>query len=279
MNSELRTNNPYLTTEARIEKIISETALIKTFVLRPSEKFSFATGQFIELAVCGAGEAPFTPSSSPFKTDTIDVTIMNAGFLTRSLHNSKPGDTVGIRGPFGKGYPVESFYGKEVLIVGGGVGLAPLRSLLFTLFGQMDKFKRVILCYGSKSPEDVVYKDFFPDWRKVKNFEIFRSVDRCPDNQKWSESVGVVTCLLDKVDVNLNNSVAIVCGPPIMMKFATLKLVELGHRDENIYLSMERNMSCGLGKCGHCAIGPYFVCKDGPVFTYSQLKNEPEIWA
>jgi NAD(P)H-flavin reductase len=272
-------NNPYLPIDSEIEKIVDETSTIKTFVLRPREKISFATGQFIELSIPGIGEAPFTPSSSPFKTDTIDVTVMNVGLLTETLHKSKIGDTVGIRGPYGKGYPIENFYNKEVLIVGGGVGLAPLRSLLLTLFEQMNKFKRVILCYGSKSPEDIVYKSLFSEWGKIKGLEIYRSVDKCPVGQKWAETIGVVTCLLDEVEVNINNCVSVVCGPPIMMKFATLKLAELQHKDNNIYLSMERNMSCGLGKCGHCAIGPYFVCKDGPVFTYAQLKNEPEIWA
>jgi len=271
--------NPYSVIESKIEKIIDETPNIKTFVLRPKEKINFATGQFIELTVPGVGEAPFTPSSSPYKTETIDVTIMRVGYVTEQLHKLRVGDTVGIRGPYGNGYPIENFYNKEVLIVGGGVGFAPLRSLLLTLFEQMNRFKRVILCYGAKSPEDIVYKYLFPEWNNIKGFEIYRSVDKCPEGQKWSETIGVVTCLLDKVKVNIKNSVAVVCGPPIMMKFTTLKLVEQGHKDENIYLSMERNMSCGLGKCGHCMIGPYFVCKDGPVLTYSKIKNQPEIWA
>src|SRR3989339_274420 len=236
--------SPYKSIPAKLEKVIDETSNIKTFVLRPESKFRFATGQFIELSIPGVGEAPFTPSSSPYETDTIDVTIMKAGNLTGQLHALKGGDTVGIRGPYGKGYPVEKFYGKEVLILGGGVGMAPLRSLLLTLIGQINKFKRVVLCYGSKTPDDVVYKYLFPEWKKIKGLEIFRSVDKCPESARWDETVGLVTCLLDKVSADKNNSAVIVCGPPIMMKFATLKVYQQGYKPQNIYLSMERNMSC-----------------------------------
>ncbi len=271
--------NCYIPIEAKIEKVITETQNIKTFVLRPKEPFSFETGQFIQLTVPGFGESPFTPSSSPFVKETFDVTVMRVGKVTEKLHSMKEGDVVGIRGPFGKGYPVEKFYHKEVLIIGGGVGIAPLRSLLLTLIEQINKFKKVILCYGAKTPEDIVYKPFFPEWKKIRGLEILRSVDKCGPHEKWDETTGVVTCLLDKCKVDINNSVAIVCGPPIMMKFTALKLNDMKFKPENIYLSMERNMSCGIGKCGHCAIGPYFVCKDGPVFTYDQLKNEHDIWA
>jgi NAD(P)H-flavin reductase len=266
--------SPYKPIPATLLKVIEETANIKTFVLRPEENFSFATGQFIELSIPGVGEAPFTPSSSPFDTNTIDVTIMKAGCLTEQLHAMKGGETLGIRGPYGHGYPVEHYYGKEVLILGGGVGLAPLRSFLLTLLAQKDKFKKIVLCYGSKSPDDVVYKYLFPEWKKIPGLEILRSVDKCPSGQ-WDETVGLVTCLLDKVKVDIHQAVAIVCGPPIMMKFGTLKLLEIGFQPKDIYLSMEANMSCGLGKCGHCQLGPYFICKDGPVFTYEQIKDLP----
>jgi NAD(P)H-flavin reductase len=271
--------NPYRSIDSKIEKIITETSNIKTFTLRPNEKFSFITGQFIELTVPGIGEAPFTPSSSQYKTETIDVTIMNAGTMTSRLHALKEGDMVSIRGPYGKGYPVEKFFGKEVLVLGGGVGFAPLRSLLLVLFEHITKFKKVTLCYGSKTPEDIVYKYLIPEWKKIQGLEIFQSIDKCPEGAKWDGEVGVVTCLLDKVNMDINNSVAVVCGPPIMMKFSTLKLIGMKYKPEHIYLSMERNMSCGLGKCGHCCVGPHFCCKDGPVFTYDQIMNEPEVWA
>lgn len=269
--------NIYLSQKARIVKIIEETSNIKTFTLElvSKEKFPFHTGQFIELTVFGVGEAPFTPSSSPFEVDTIDVTIMKVGRMTESLHSMKVGEVVGIRGPYGNSYPVNTFKGKEVLIVGGGVGLAPLRSLLLTLIATKKDYKKIVLCYGSKTPQDIVYKYLFPEWKKIKGLEVFRSVDKCQEGE-WQETVGVVTCLLDKVNVNVKESVAIVCGPPIMMKFTTVKLLNMGYSPQQIFLSMERNMSCGLGKCGHCQIGPYFICKDGPVFSWEQLKDIPE---
>jgi len=266
--------SPYSSIPARLEKIIEETPTIKTFVLRPDQPFSFATGQFIELAIPGVGEAPFTPSSSPYATETIDVTIMRAGKLTGMLHDLRGGETLGIRGPYGNGYQLEKYHGKDILIVGGGVGMAPLRSFLLSLLAQKDKFGKITLCYGSRAPEDVVYKYLFPEWSKIKGLEMLRSVDKCPVGN-WDETVGLVTCLLDKVHLDLKRTVAVVCGPPVMMKFGTLKLLDMGLKPSEIYLSMEGNMSCGLGKCGHCQIGPYFVCKDGPVFSYDQLKGIP----
>lgn len=270
--------SPYKPMPARLEQVIDETSNIKTFVLRPEGKFEFATGQFIELSLPGVGEAPFTPSSSPYATDTIDVTIMRAGRLTDQLHALKGGEMLGIRGPYGRGYPVENYYGKDVLILGGGVGMAPLRSFLLTLIEHKEKFNRIILCYGSRTPEDVVYKRLFPDWKKIKGLEIHRSVDKCPTGA-WHETVGLVTCLLEKVTVDLSRTVAVVCGPPIMMKFGTAKLIDVGFKPKDIYLSMEANMSCGMGKCGHCQLGPYFICKDGPVFTYEQIKPIPDPFA
>ncbi len=201
---------------------------------------------------------------------------MKAGYVTDKMHQLKGGETLGIRGPFGKGYPIEDFYGKEVLILGGGVGLAPLRCLILTLLGEEDKFKKINICFGAKTPADFIYKDWYDELRKHKNVELLRSVDKA--DSSWQETEGLVTVLLEKADINYKEAVAVVCGPPIMMKFGTFRLLEMGVKEENVYLSMEKNMSCGLGKCGHCAMGDYFVCKDGPVFTYNEIKNYPDIW-
>jgi len=268
--------NPYLPVEAVVHEIISETPNIKTFVLKPSREIKFATGQFMQLTVPGIGEAPFTPSSSPSQKDRIELTAMKVGLLTSQLHEMKGGEVVGIRGPYGQGYPIVEFHNKEVLILGGGVGMAPLRSLLLTLLENVNKFRRIVLCYGAKTPEDIVYKYAFPEWKRRNKLEILRSVDKA--TPEWEETEGLVTVLLDKIKIDLRNSVAVVCGPPIMMKFGTLKLMDLGYKPENIYLSMEKNMSCGLGKCGHCALGRYYVCKDGPVFKYDVIKDVPDIW-
>jgi len=267
----------YRPIKARIDRVIDETPTIKTFVLIPEKPIEFATGQFVEITVSDVGEAPFTPSSSPFEKDKLDVTIMKVGTVTERLHEMKEGNVVGIRGPYGKGYPLDKMYGKEVLILGGGVGMAPLRSFLLTVLETPDKFKRIVLCYGARTPQDIVYKEQFEkEWMQNKYLEVFRSVDK--KDETWKETEGVVTVLLDKFKMDYDNAVAVVCGPPIMMKFGTLKLLELGFKPENIYLSMEKNMSCGLGKCGHCALGKYFVCKDGPVFSYDMIMDIPEIW-
>ncbi|MBM3249695.1 MAG: oxidoreductase [Candidatus Omnitrophica bacterium] len=268
--------NIYRPFEAVVEDIISETPTIKTFVFRPKEPFSFRTGQFIELTVPGIGEAPFTPSSDPNITERFDVTIMKVGRVTELLHGITKGTTLGVRGPYGKGYPLDKFYGKDVLIVGGGVGLAPLRSLLFSLFAGIDKYNKVVLRYGSRTSGDIVYKEAIPEWAKKKKVNLVTTVD--VGDPSWKGNVGLVTTILKDLPVDLNNAVAIVCGPPIMMKFVTMKLLDLGFKPEQIYLSMEKSMSCGLGKCGHCRIGKFYACKDGPVFTYEELKDIHDIW-
>lgn len=268
--------NIYKPIRAKLAEVIDESPLIKTFVLYPEEEFSFKTGQFIEVSVDGIGEAPFTPSSSPLVTEKLEVTVMKTGYVTDYMHKLKPGAVMGIRGPFGRGYPVERFTGKEVLILGGGCGLAPIRSLLYALEDVKSKLEKVILCYGSKSPSDCIYKPLFSRLNSIEKFETYRTVDKAEEG--WDGPVGVATALLSKIKVNIENSVAVVCGPPIMMKFGTIRLLEMGYRDDQIYLSMEKNMSCGLGKCGHCMMGEFFVCKDGPVFTYDELKHTPEIW-
>lgn len=270
------TTNIYKPLKARLEEVIEESPLIRTFVLIPEREFVFGTGQFIELSVDGVGEAPFTPSSSPHVHDRLEVTVMKTGYVTNIMHQLKPGVMMGIRGPYGRGYPVSNFEGREVLILGGGCGLAPIRSLLFALEHMKDDLEKVILCYGSKTPTDCIYKPLFSRLNSIDKFEAYRTVDMSEEG--WDGPVGVATTLLGRVKVKIENSVAVVCGPPIMMKFGTIRLLEMGYRDDQIYLSMEKNMSCGLGKCGHCMMGEFFVCKDGPVFTYKEIKHNPEIW-
>ena len=268
--------NPYEPIRAKLVDIIDESPNIKTFSLEPEKEFSFKTGEFIQLTLDGIGESPFTPSSSPYVNDRLDVTIMRAGYVTEKIHKLKGGEIMGIRGPFGRGYPIEKFHDKEVIILGGGCGLAPIRSLLFELLEHKEKYKNVILCYGSKTPKDCIYKPMFCELNKVENFQCHRSVDVADDT--WDGHVGVVTTLLDKVNFTLENAVVVVCGPPVMMKFGTLKLLQMGFDPNDIYLSMEKNMSCGYGKCGHCMLGDTLVCKDGPVYTYEEVKNFDHIW-
>jgi NAD(P)H-flavin reductase len=271
--------NPYMPVPAELENVVEETHNIKTFFLRPQQPMPFKAGQFVELTIPGLGEAPFTPSSSPAIADKMEITIMRVGKVTEKLHALQPGAEIAIRGPLGQPYPLEKFHGKEVLIVGGGVGLAPLRSLLFALFEEMDKYSRIIVRYGARTPSDIVYRTAISDaWSKGDKLDVVMTVDN--RDQAWTGNEGVVTTILepDKLPYSPANGVAVVCGPPIMMKFATLRLLDLGYAPEDIYLSMEKNMSCGIGKCGHCRLGPYYACKDGPVFTYEQIKDLPKIW-
>ena len=270
-------HNLYQPINSEIVDIIDESPTIKSFIVVPEEDFKFETGQFVEMTLPGVGEAPFTPSSSPAVTDKMEITIMKAGKVTALLHDCEKGQKVGIRGPYGRGYLVDDYVGKDVYIVGGGVGLAPIRSLFLTLVDRIGDFKSVVCRFGARTPADFIYKNtLFDSWQKIDGVNIKLTVDQA--DEQWNGNVGVVTTILSPDDVDIRNSVAVVCGPPIMMKFATLKLLEFGYGPEQIYLSMEKNMSCGFGKCGHCMLGQYYVCKDGPVFTYDQIKNYPNIW-
>jgi NAD(P)H-flavin reductase len=271
-------NNPYQVIPATIYEIIQESPLIRTLRLKPEKPIYFKTGQFIELSIPGIGEGPFTPSSSHFISNTMDVTIMKTGFMTEYVHKTKKGDRVGLRGPFGSNYPLEKFVGKDILILGGGCGLAPLRSLFLTLVHEIEKYKSITFLAGAKSPKDCIFKETVDEWRSYKKVRFLRAVDVVPDDEAWNEDVGLVTRLLQKIKIDPKVNPAIVCGPPVMMKFGTLDLLKMGFKDENIYLSMEKKMYCGFGQCRHCVMGKYYACKDGPVFTYDQIKNEEDIW-
>ncbi|MBU1523177.1 MAG: FAD/NAD(P)-binding protein [Candidatus Omnitrophica bacterium] len=268
--------NPYRSIEAEVLEVKPETPTIKTIKFKPKEPISFETGQFVEVSIPGVGEAPFTPSSPPAVKDIMEVTVMKVGKITEKIHQLKGGDIIGVRGPLGKGYPIDEFKGREILVVGGGCGFAPLRSLMYELFDRSSEFKKLFFRGGCKTPKELVYRNETEEWARRDDLDLKLTVDAA-DGQ-WKGVVGVVTTILDGIDMNYSDGVAICCGPPIMMKFATRKILDLGFKEENIYLSMEKNMSCGIGKCGHCRIGTYYACKDGPVFTYDKIKNFPNIW-
>ena len=271
-------DNPYVPIKTEVQCVIEESPTIKTFTLKTENPLHFKAGQFVEMTIPGMGEAPFTPSSSPFEKSKLDITIMKAGRVTGKIHDLRKGDTVGLRGPYGNEYPLSDYEGKEVLLVGGGVGLAPLRALFLALVHDVKKYKSITFCCGARTPSDFIYKEsVMGDWQKLDKRVNFRiTVDRKDKN--WKGKEGLVTTTLDNLDIDLKNSVAVVCGPPIMMKFSTFKLIEIGYKQEQIYLSMEKNMSCGFGKCGHCRLGNFYVCKDGPVFRYDKISNIHEIW-
>ncbi len=266
--------NPYAFIESEILDVTTETSNIKTFTLRPRQEIPFRAGQFMDVSVPGIGEAPFTPSSNHNISKELDFTIMNVGRVTRLLHGMEKGAIAGLRGPYGTAYPINDWKSKDVFIVGGGVGLAPLRALLYALFNNVSDYKSIILRYGARTSKDIIYRNEIELWKeKAKNIDIEITVDI--GDETWKGNVGLVTTILKSASLDMNSAVSIVCGPPIMMKFVTFKLLNLGFKEKNIYLSMEKNMSCGIGKCGRCNIGHIYVCVDGPVFSYAQLKDLP----
>jgi len=272
--------NPYYPIEGELTDIITETPTIKTFCITPSQPIKFRAGQFMQLSVPGFGEAPFTPSSSPYEDKKMEITILKTGSVTDRLHEMKKGDKVGLRGPFGKGYPIEKFEGKEILVVGGGVGLAPLRALLMALFHDTSKYKKIVILYGARNPEELCFRNSYEDWKNLDKKRISMEVTIDKEAPNWKGKVGLVTTLLDnlKSKIDLKNCYAVSCGPEIMLKFVTLKLLEEGLQPEQIYLSMNRKMSCGTGKCGRCNIGPYYLCKDGPDMNYAKIKDIPDVF-
>lgn len=266
-------DNDFLPIPAVVEEIVTETPTIRTFVLRPATPIAFRAGQFMQLSLPGVGEAPFTPSSSPFVTERLEITILRTGAVTNALHQLRPGATVGLRGPFGKGYPVHRFEGQQVLVIGGGVGLAPLRALLHHLFHEIGSVQRVSIKYGARSPDEFCFRRQHEDWSRLEKVDFAVTIDRPATG--WTGRVGLVTTLLDDLDVDLEETYAVSCGPEVMLKFVTYKLIDLGFAPERIYLSMNRNMSCGMGICGRCNVGPYYLCKDGPDMCYAEIQDIP----
>jgi NAD(P)H-flavin reductase len=268
--------NPYIPLSAELLDVLDETPTIKTVVLKPERPMPFRAGQFVQLTLPGVGEGPFTPSSSPLEPQRICVTILKTGMLTDRIHEAKAGLEMGLRGPFGKGYPVDALDGKDVLVVGGGVGLAPLRALLYAVFAKLDKVKRVSIKYGARNQAELLYRREFETWAKKSKTDMTVSIDR--PEAGWNGRTGVVTTLLKGVDVDKPNTKVFVCGPSVMLKFTTYTLLEDGFTPDQIYLSMNRRMSCGMGKCGRCNIGPYYLCKDGPDVKYSLVKDYPNVF-
>ena len=268
--------NPYVPRSAKVAEVIDETPTIKTLLLSPSEPLEFKAGQFVQLTLPGVGEAPFTPSSSPLEPERIAITILNTGTVTERLHQVQPGQVLGLRGPFGKGYPIDKLAGKEVLVVGGGVGLAPLRALILALLADMDRIKRMSIKYGARRMEELLYRDQYEGWAAHPKVDVTCTIDN--PQEGWTGRTGVVTTLLKDLDVDKPNCLCFVCGPSVMLRFTTFTLLEEGFKPEQIYLSMNRRMSCGMGHCGRCNIGPYYLCKDGPDMNYALIKDYPNVF-
>jgi NAD(P)H-flavin reductase len=223
----------------------------------------------------GVGEAPFVVTSSPSRSDrTFELCIRRVGDVTNALHRLVPGDVIGIRGPFGHGFPIGRMRGKDVLFVAGGMGLPPLRSLINQVLDERGAFGRVIILYGTNNPDRILFREELEQWAARDDVEFHMTVDRADGD--WQGNVGVITTLFPKITVNPRNIAAATCGPPIMYRFVLMELLGKGIPEAQITLSLERRMKCGLGKCGHCQINHLTCCQDGPVFTYAQIKGMGE---
>jgi NAD(P)H-flavin reductase len=278
------TDNPspnlYIPMVAIVDEIIDETPDTKTFRLSFQDKeyaktFDWEPGQFVEVTVFGAGEAPIGFASSPLEKSFFELTIVDRGKVTRAMHRLRKGDKVGIRGPLGNCWPLEEMKGRDVLIVSGGCGLAPLRPAILQMLADRASYGDFWLLYGARTPAD---RDFVYDlesWAARDDMHLLQTVD-VPDD-KWNDNVGVVTILFDKMRLNASTAVALICGPPIMIKFATIGLQRMGFTDDRIVMSLERYMKCGVGKCGHCCVNHVYLCTEGPVFTYKDLLALPEL--
>jgi len=263
--------NVYKPVSADLLEVTVETPTIKTFRVAPERPLSFRAGQFVQLTVPGVGEAPFTPSSSPSVSEELKFTVLRTGVVTDALHAIEPGARLGVRGPFGKGYPTDEMKGHNVLVIGGGVGLAPLRSLLHHLFEHPADYERVAICYGARNPAELLYGRDFADWAARDRVSLDVTVD-VPD-ETWDGNVGVVTTLLKDFDFDIARTYVVSCGPLVMLRFVTLTCLNVGFQPGQLYLSMNRKMSCGFGKCGRCNIGPFYLCKDGPDVCYDEIKD------
>lgn len=231
-------------------------------------------GQFVEVSMFGIGEAPFSISSSPTRKGVFELGIRKVGLLTEKLAELEAGTRIGIRGPFGNGIDVEKFQGKDVLIVAGGIGLVPMRSMINYVRDRRDDFGRLIICYGSRSDRELLFTEELEQWEREKRTEYHVTVDQ--GSPAWKGNTGVITTLIPGLDLDLPNTVCCICGPPVMYRFVLLALKSRGLADRNIYMSLERRMKCGVGKCGHCQINGSYVCQDGPVYHYPDIKTLQE---
>ncbi len=265
--------SPYKPMQGTIIEARMMTEKEKFFRIELEGKIDLAhePGQFVMVSVFGYGEVPISICSSPTDKGYFDLTVRNVGILTDKLHTLGKGDIVGIRGPFGKGFPVDNMFGFDLVIVAGGLGIVPLRSLIRYIMHNRGDFGNVQMLFGCKTPKDQLYTEETAEWMRRSEIKCNCTVDRAdPD---WKGNVGLITTLIPGVDINPSRTYAIVVGPPIMYKFVIVKLLEKRIPEHQIIVSLERRMRCGLGKCGHCQIEGMYVCQSGPVFTYKQLMN------
>ncbi|WP_320170995.1 FAD/NAD(P)-binding protein [Maridesulfovibrio sp.] len=272
------TSNPYLPAMATIQEVIQETPNIMTFRVtlnnpEARDKFTFEPGQVGQLSAFGIGESTFVINSSPTRMDYLQFSVMRTGEVTEKLHTLSAGDQIGVRAPLGNHFPYQDMKGKDIVFVGGGIGMAPLRTLLYYMLDNRKDYGKITLLYGARSPVDMAYQYELPEWLERDDLDTHLTIDSAYEG--WEHNVGLIPNVLLDIAPSPDNAMAVTCGPPIMIKFTVQALAKLGFKDNQIVTTLEKRMKCGIGICGRCNIGTSYVCMDGPVYTYEQLKQLP----
>ena len=274
--------SPYIPMLTKVKSIVSENKVkdIKTIELeflneKEYKSFDYIPGQFAEISIIGKGECPIGIASSPTEEGTVKFTIKKMGTVSSMFHRNDIGDTIGVRGPLGNGWPMEELKGKNIVVIGGGFAFSTLRSLILYVLDEKHRkdYGDLTVIYGNRDSGEVLYQDVLEDWEKRDDIKVVLTIDR--EEEGWARKVGFVAAIVKEVAPSPDNAVAIICGPPIMIRTAVDELVKIGWSDENILNSLEMRMKCGIGKCGRCNIGSKYVCIDGPVFSLAELKKLP----
>lgn len=264
---------------ATITRIEEETVDTRTFHLvlddpAAHQNFTFLPGQVAQISVLGVGEATFSISSSPTRKETLQFSIKKMGKMTSALHDLAPGVKVGLRGPYGNSFPFQEAQGKDLLFIGGGIGLAPLRSLINYVFDHRDAYGSIVILYGARSPGDLCFKEeLFHEWPLQEDTQVYLTVDAVQKEEKWEGNVGLVPFYLEELNPSPEGKISFTCGPPIMIKFVLQSMEKLGFTPGQIITTLELKMKCGIGKCGRCNMGSKYVCVDGPVFSLKELQE------
>jgi sulfhydrogenase subunit gamma (sulfur reductase) len=262
---------------ARVRELRVETEDVKTLRLvfqeeKVAETFTFKPGQFVELSVAGEGEATFCLASSPEERGYVECSVKRVGLVTEAIHRLDPDALVGLRGPYGNSFPLERMEGRDLIFVAGGIGLAALRSLIKVVLAGRRKYGSILILYGARSVEDLVYREELEQWRSLKDLRAVLTVDPGGESADWKGEVGFVPAVLERINPGRNGTV-ITCGPPIMIRYVLKALDKMGFDPGEVITTLEMKMKCGLGHCGRCNVGPLYVCRDGPVFTYAQIRE------